>query len=52
MLSYKYTTRWRMNLVLGHLKRMEAEELDTIHALAIDWKQDFFSKSDKSRLLE
>ena len=29
----------RMNLVLGHLKGMEAEELDKIQALAVDWRQ-------------
>ena len=29
----------RMNLVLSHLKRMEAEELKKIQASASDWKQ-------------
>ena len=28
-----------MNLVLGNLRRMEAEELAKIHALAVDWRQ-------------
>ena len=29
----------RMNLVLGNLRRVEAEELAKIHALAVDWRQ-------------
>ncbi len=29
----------RMNLVLGNLRRMEAEELVKIQALAVDWRQ-------------
>ncbi|MDJ0575207.1 MAG: cryptochrome/photolyase family protein [Xenococcaceae cyanobacterium MO_234.B1] len=29
----------RMNLVLGHLKGMEAGELEKIQALAVDWRQ-------------
>ena len=29
----------RMNLVLGNLRRMKAEELAKIHTLAVDWRQ-------------
>ena len=37
LLSYK--SLGRMNLVLGNLRRMEAEELAKIQALAVDWRQ-------------